>query len=288
MQLSKNNYIQPSGSGSTFTVSIDTLPAKFNNYFIESCKAAEEVYSQKQGNLYIMYSGGLDSEHALSIFLAMGMKVTPVIVRMNPNYNPHDFKYASEFCDSKNITPIIIDIDLNEFITSGKVLDIAKSIKSNVYHYTTTAHAIGKLDGTVICGDCEPHVRNNENGTWSVDLYEYDYALVNYFKDNNIHGTPHFNCYTPEMMISYLTSTRIRELVEHKHPGKLGSHSSKGYVYNEHSGFNLKIRPKYHGFELVETSELFKHEIFKEFNNLPWTGVYQEEYYSFLKRLCAQ
>jgi hypothetical protein len=94
MQISKNNYIQPVGTGDTFTVSIAAPPAKFNNYFIESCKAAEEIYSQKQGNLYIMYSGGLDSEYALSIFLSMGMEVTPVIVRMNPYYNAHDFKYA--------------------------------------------------------------------------------------------------------------------------------------------------------------------------------------------------
>jgi len=89
------------------------------------------------------------------------------------------------------------------------------------------------------------------------------------------------------MMFSYLNSTRIKELVEHKHPGKLGSHSSKGFVYNEHSNFNLTIRPKYHGFELVETSELFKHEIFKEFDKLPWTGVYHKEYYSFMKQ-CEQ
>lgn len=285
MQISKNNYIQPQGTGDTFTVSIAAPPATFDNYFIESRKAAEEIYNQKQGKLYMLYSGGLDSEYALSVFLSMGMDVTPVIVRMNPYYNAHDFKYASDFCDFKNITPIIIDIDLKEFVESGTILDIAKSIKSNVYHYTTTAHAIGKLDGTVICGDCEPHIRNNEDGTWSVDLYEYDYALVNYFKNNNINGTPHFNCYTPEMMFSYLSSTRIKELVEHKHPGKLGSHSSKGFVYNEHSNFNLTIRPKHHGFELVEKSELFKHEIFKEFDKLPWTGVYHEEYYSFIKRV---
>jgi len=287
MQISKNNYIQPAGTGDTFTVSITAPPDKFDNYFIESCKAAEDIYSQKQGNLYILYSGGLDSEYALSIFLSMGMKVTPVIARMNTDYNSHDFKYANDFCSAKNITPIIIDINLEEFVKSGKILDIAKSIKSNIYHYSTTAHAISKLDGTIICGDCEPHVRNNENGTWSVDLYEYDYALVNYFKNNNINGTPHFNCYTPEMMFSYLNSTRIKELVEHKHPGKLGSHSSKGFVYNEHSNFNLTIRPKYHGFELVETSELFKHEIFKEFDKLPWTGVYHKEYYSFMKQ-CEQ
>jgi hypothetical protein len=286
MLISKNNYIRASGTGNDFTVTVDSLPVKFDNYYLESCKAAEEIYNLKQGKLYLMYSGGVDSEYALNVFLSMGMDVTPVIVRMNPYYNAHDFKYASDFCDSKNLKPLIIDIDLKEFVKSGKILDIARSIKSSVYHYSTTAYAIGQLDGTVICGDGEPYI-NNQNGVWNVTMYEFDYALVNYYKDNNIYGTPHFNRYSPEMMISFLSTNRMKELAENKHPGKLGSNSSKGIIYNEVSNFNLPIRPKYHGFELIEASEIFNHEIFKEFDKLPWTGVHHEEYYSFIKRVCV-
>ena len=105
MQISKNNYICTTGTGDTFTVTIDPLPIKFDNYYLESCKAAEEIYNLKQGKLYLMYSGGVDSEYALSVFLSLGMDVTPVIVRMSPYYNEHDFKYASNFCDSKNLKP---------------------------------------------------------------------------------------------------------------------------------------------------------------------------------------
>jgi hypothetical protein len=287
MQISKNNYVYATGTADTFTVAVNSLPIKFDNYYLESCKAAEEIYNLKQGKLYLMYSGGVDSEYALSVFLSLGMEVTPVIVRMTPYYNAHDFKYASDFCDSKNLKPLIIDIDLNEFVNSGKILDIAKSMRSSVYHYSTTAYAISQLDGTVICGDGEAYI-NNQDGIWSVTMYEFDYALVNYYKDNNIHGTPHFNRYTPEMMISFLTSKRMKELADNKHLGKLGSNSSKGIIYNESSNFNLTLRPKYHGFELIEGSDIFKHEIFKEFESLPWTGVHHEEYYSFIKRVCVQ
>ena len=286
MQISKNNYICTTGTGDTFTVTIDPLPIKFDNYYLESCKAAEEIYNLKQGKLYLMYSGGVDSEYALSVFLSLGMDVTPVIVRMSPYYNEHDFKYASNFCDSKNLKPLIVDIDLKEFVNSGKILDIATAMRSSVYHYSTTAYAIGKLDGTVICGDGEPYI-NNQNGVWSVTMYEFDYALVNYYRDNGIHGTPHFNRYTPEMMSSFLSTNRIKELAENKHLGKLGSNSSKGIIYNEASNFNLTLRPKYHGFELIEDTDIFKHEVFNEFKSLPWTGVHHEEYHSFIKRLCV-
>lgn len=287
MQIAKNNYIRVNGTGSNFNVDVNLLPTKFENYYIESRKAAEEIYDLKQGKLYIMYSGGVDSEYALSVFLSLGMDVTPVIVRMTPNYNAHDFKYASNFCYSKNLKPLIIDIDLKEFVISGKILDIATAIRSSVYHYSTTAYAISKLDGTIICGDGEPYI-NNQDNAWSVTVYEFDYALVNFYKDNNIHGTPHFNRYTPEMMISFLTADLMRELAENKHPGKLGSNSSKGIIYNDVSNFGLTLRPKYHGFELIETDDIFKHEVFKEFNKLPWTGRYHEDYHTFIERLCKQ
>jgi len=284
----KNNYMRQVGEGSSWTLNIDPLPAKFDNYFIESCRAAEEIYSLKQGRLYMLYSGGIDSEYALSVFLSLGIDITPVIVRMNPYYNPHDFKYASDFCDLKNLNPLIIDIDFDNFVKSGKILDIAKSMKSCMYHYSPTAYAIGKLDGTVLCGDGHPYIVKKEDNTWDVAIYEYEYALVNYFKNNNIYGTPHFNWYIPSMWGGFLTCNRMKELADNKHPGKLGSHSSKGIIYNEHSPFKLELRPKYHGFEVIEKSDIFKHEVFREFDNLPWTGSFHEEYNTFLKRLCVQ
>jgi len=282
--ISKNDYITTDGSNDSFTVNIKSFPKTHNNYFIESLRAAEEIYSNKQGKLHILYSGGVDSEYALSVFLSLGMDVTPVIVKMAPSYNEHDLKYAFDFCYEKKLKPVVIDIDFEEFVNSGKILDIAKSMKSCVYHYSTTAHAISKLDGTVICGDGEPYIKRNDDGTWSVTFYEYDYSLVNYFTNNGIYGTPRFSTYRPEMIPSFLKNPRMRELAENKHQGKLGSNSSKVLIYNSVSNFKLKIRPKYHGFELIENLDIFKNEIFKEFDSLPWTGVYSEDYYQFLNR----
>ena len=287
IDITKNNYITAVGTGDTFDINIESFPANFNNYFTETCRAAEEIYDHKQGKLYLLYSGGMDSEYALSIFLSLGMSVTPVIIKLNPGYNAHDFKYATDFCSAKNLVPLIIDIDLEDFVQSGKILDIAKSMKCNIYHRSTTAYAISQLGGTVILGDGDPYVKNN-NGVWDVSIYEHDCAMVNYFKNNGIYGTPHFLYYTPEMLISFLTSQRIKELVNNQHPGKLGSNSSKHAVYNEHSNFNLVTRPKYHGFELIEQQEIFKNPVFEEFDKLPWTGGFHEEYNTFIKRLCVQ
>jgi hypothetical protein len=47
--LTKNNYLRQFGTGTTFNIDIDPLPTEFDNHFIESCRAAEEIYSNKQG-----------------------------------------------------------------------------------------------------------------------------------------------------------------------------------------------------------------------------------------------
>ena len=284
--LTKNNYIRQSGTGSKFGVEVDQIQNKFGNLYQESVLAAEEVYNLKEGQLHIMYSGGLDSEYALSLFLELGMNVTPVIIRLNPNYNNHDIEYALSFCQSKNITPKIIDIDFDEFVKSEMILNISKECRSSVYHRAATAYAASKLDGTIILGDGEPYIRLNENTqSWNLEIDEHDYAVYNYLTTRKIPCFPHFNRYRAGMMASYMLDIRMKELAEHKHLGRLGSNSSKIYIYNRHSTFKLKERQKYTGYEIIEQSEIFKHPVFSQIQKegLNYSGFVAFDYHEFIK-----
>jgi len=289
MQLSKNNYILPSGMSSTFSVLFDELSKQYDNYFVESCKAAKEVYDLKQGKVYMLYSGGVDSEYALSIFLSLGMDITPVIINLNPNYNDFDIKYATDFCNKKNISPLIINLDFNHFVKSGKFLEVSKICRSEIYHRAATAYVAGQLDGTVLLGDGEPYIKKDSNDNWNIEIYEHDYAVWNYYVAKGIYGTTHFNRYTPEMLLSFFADERMVELANNIVPGKLSSNSSKFIIYNRDSNFNLEERPKYHGYEKIETSEIFKHDAFRELEIIgkEWNGVHSTNYFEFIKQ-CAQ
>ena len=284
--LTKNNYLRQFGTGNTFNIEIDTLPIKFDNHFIESCRAAEEIYSNKQGKFHILYSGGLDSEHTLAVFLHLGLDVTPVIIELNTGYNKHDIKYAFEFCESKKLKPVVIDIDFDNFVRSGQMLSIAKETKSSVYHRPATSYAASLLDGTVLLGDNEPYINLNvETNKWNYQIREDEYSVTNYFNQKGIYGTTHFGCWTPEMTISFLSDKIIQSLARNKFIGRLGSNSSKHYVYNRNSNFNLVVREKYTGYEIIEKSEIFKHESFKELEQFGETcnGVYVKDYFDMMK-----
>jgi hypothetical protein len=279
--LTRNNYIRQSGSGSDFKVEIDKLPVG-GNYYEESVLAAEELYSIKEGNLHVLYSGGLDSEYVLSLFLELGMNITPVIIKLS-EYNAHDIKYAFDFCQYRNVTPKIIDIDFDMFVKSGKLLEIATEARSSVYHRPATAYAASQLDGTVLLGDGEPYIRlNEETNTWNLEVDEHDYVVYNYLTSRGIPCAPHFNRYRAEMMSAYMLDPRMKELAEHKHPGKLGSNSSKTFMYNRHSPFKLAERQKYTGYEVIEQSEIFKHETFIQLEN-KYEGLVAFDYHSFVR-----
>jgi hypothetical protein len=284
--LTKNNYLRQSGTGNTFNIAIDPLPTKFDNHFIESCRAAEEIYSNKQGKLHILYSGGLDSEHTLAVFLHLGLDVTPVIIQLNTGYNKHDIDYAFQYCESKKLKPVVIDIDFDNFVRSGQMLSIAKDIKSEVYHRSATAYAAGLLDGTVLLGDGEPHIKLNiEDKKWYYNIFQHDLAVANYFSLNGIYGTTHFGCWTAEMTVSFLLDERIQNLAKNKFIGRLGSQSSKHYVYNRHSNFNLIVRKKLTGYEIIENSKIFNDDSFKELKEFGKTcnGTYYKNYFDMMK-----
>jgi hypothetical protein len=271
------------GSDDSFRVEIDPFTEPFGNYFEESLLAAEEIYQIKQGKLHILYSGGIDSEYALSVFLYLGMEVIPVIVKLSPNYNDHDIKYALDFCQSKNITPIIIDIDFDDFVKTNKIIDIAEESKCNLYHYPATAYAAGQIDGTALIGDGDPYIRLNElTNSWNLELDEHELVIYNYLNKRNIPCVPKFNRFRPGMLAAYMLDPRMKELAENKHPGKLSSRSSKKYIYNRHTPYQLIERPKYTGYERIEKSEIFKHNAFSWFDK-KYKGMVAIDYHKFIK-----
>lgn len=292
MDYVQYNYIRPNGNGSNFCVDIDpTTSDDVVNYFEASQRAAEMIADNRQGNLHLMYSGGVDSEYTLSLFRYMGIPITPVIVKLLPDYNAHDVAYAFKYCEQRNITPTVIDIDFDQFVATGEMYRTAVGMSSSKFHYAATAHAIGKLNGTVLCGDGEPYIRlDPTTKRWNLMVHEYEYALTNYYRLNNIHGTPHFNRYTKDMFYEFLKDSRMVDLANNQVPGKTSSFSSKWIIYNRHSGFNLEERPKYHGYEQVEKRPIFNDESFGLLENIignQWDGVWSRDYFTFLEE-CLQ
>jgi hypothetical protein len=299
MELTRNNYLYGTGHGDTWHVNIDPPTRKVKTYFQETLTAVEYVYANKTGKFQVLYSGGLDSQYVCEVLLHLGMDFEPVIIELKNNagevLNSHDIQYAYEFCDAKNISPVIYDLNFQNFVDSGKNVEIAESVSCCSFALPATMHVASQLDGFSLLGNDPPYIRyEKDKNIWVLEELEYIHSLLRYYNKYNVNGCPFLLSYTPEMMLSFLLDPNIVKLGKNRVPGKTGSNSTKSYAFNNGSNFNMpvydfvtKSRVKFTGYENIYQSDMMDHpnmKIFDEFK-LKWNGEYLEPYRDVLNRL---
>jgi len=285
MDFLHKNHIHWSGNGPTWDVWFDRTTRPTQSFYEETVKVAEIVWSQKQGNLFLCYSGGLDSEYVLSVFKSLGMPITPVIMRTQ--YNQHDTVHAYKFCEEHNIKPITINLDFDNFVESGKFIDMATKYSIGAFHVPANLWLTTQIDGTVITGDSDPHIVKGPDDIWFVDEIEPVYSQFKFYADNNIYGTPFFLSYTAEQILSFLIDPTIHRLATNQIPGKTGSHSSKVHVYNNQDKFVLTQRTKQNGYEIMEKNPIFNHPDIQKVVGWKekWWGTSMHEYFGLIESM---
>lgn len=299
MELTQNNYLRGSGSGSTWHVDIDPPKRKVSSYFEETIKAVKYVDEQKVGKTYLLYSGGMDSQYVFNVYHRLKIPFTPVIVRLvgrysNHDYNIHETKYAFEHCNKVGIKPIVMEMNFDSFIENGECFELAKTFDCGSWWLPHTMKAASQIDGFVIMGNDPPYMRYVVDGNyWALEELQYIHSIMKYFTRHNVNGCPFLLSYTPEMMLAFLLDPSIKKLADGKMPGKLGTNSTKCDVFNRGSNFNMENynfqngRKKAGGLEFVITTPLIESEVWKE--QFEWQkqfrGEYLENYYEAVKRL---
>jgi len=300
MELIKDNYLYGTGSGDTWYVNIDPPKRKVKTYFEETIEAVEYVYANKTGKFQVLYSGGLDSQYVCEVLLHLGIEFDPIIIELKSSngvsYNDHDTKWAYEFCHAKNITPIVYDLDFDNFVNSGKYLEISESVNCCACAMPTTLYTASQLDGFTLLGNDPPYLRfEKDKNIWVLEELQYIHSLLRYYKKFNLNGCPYLLEYTAEMMLSFLLDPSIVKLGTGQMPGKLGSNSTKSHVFNRGSNFNMpvydftkKTRIKQTGFEKIYRSDIANHpdfkKVFVDYWQI-WNGEYLEPYVDAVKRL---
>jgi len=285
MDLIHKNYLRSSGAGDTWQVEIDPPSRSVGSYYEEAVIAAEMVWEKKQGTLYLCYSGGLDSEFVLNVFLSLGMNIKPVI--MQTQYNYTETKYAYKMCIEKNLDPVVIPLDYDNFVKSGKFLEIASQIQSAAHQMPSNMWLSSQLDGTVITGNDPPHMKKYKD-QWYLDEEEVIHTQLRYFEKNKIYGTPFFLTYTAELMTSFLMDPVMQQLADNKILGKTGTNSTKVQVFNNNNGkFELEQRTKLSGYEKVIDSPIFNHpdiKLVESWKN-KWWGTSDHLYSDFISKM---
>jgi hypothetical protein len=284
LDLSFNNYFSTENHGSQWKINLKpcsrTMIDTFHN---ESVRAAKIIYEQRQSPITLLFSGGLDGEYMIRVFQTAKIPFKVAIISYG-KYNQHDTKYAYDFCNNYNITPITVDIDIKHFIESGKIADIATTAKCCAYQMPSIMHGLTKLDGTLIMANGEPYIKKYDT-EWRWQETERVNSYMHWFKQQSLDGTPDFLRYTPEMTLSFITDPVISSIVNNPYTGKLSSRTSKHTLYS--INYTFAPRPKYTGWEEIEKTSLMNNEVFNEIEQLKdkYNGQYEVEYNSLIKSL---
>jgi len=316
VELIKDNYLRGSGSEDTWHVEIDPPKRKVKSYFEETLITSEYMYANKTGKLTLMLSGGLDSEYVFRVFRHLKFDFTPVIVRFvgkhyHEDYNAHDTRNAFELCKNHNVTPTVITFDFDKFVDNGELFENMHKFHAGGFGVATLLKVVESIDGFTVYGNDPPYLRLN-NGVWQLEEEEMIHGILRVYEGLKLNGCPFLLSYTPEMMLSFLLDPRIVNLANGGYPGKTGTNSSKSYVFNNGSGFNMTHydfalaeniykngitsevattpRIKLHGFEVIARLPWFQNqeEVKKNFNihnNPRYLGCYKENYHDVVKRL---
>lgn len=265
IKLTHNDYFTTTGTGLSWKVHINKCTKKhIEDFHNELVNAAKIIYDQADSKIILMFSGGLDSEYMLNIFKKAKIPFDVAIISYG-KYNDHDTKYAYDYCNNHNITPTIVDVDIDSFIKSGKISEIANSVKCCAYQMPSMMYGLTKLDGTIIMASGEPYIKNFD-GIWRYEETERVNSYMRWFEKNNIEGTPDFLRYTPEATLAFLKEPRVIDLVNNKIPGKLSTRTSKHSIYSKN--YTLEPRPKFTGWEKIEETDLMKEDVFSVFEDL--------------------
>ena len=254
-KVSHDDFLTFHGHGKNYRIDIKSIPRTADSYYKEGIKAAQTIYDESDDDVHIMFGGGNDCEYMVNVFREAEIPFTVAIISYGKNfkYNEHDTKYALEWCNKYKYKPVIIDVDIEEFVKSGQMYDVAEESKCCEYRMTTTMIGASKVEGTVVMAN-EPQVCKIDD-SWVWEEYERINSYGNWWESRGLKGTSDFGSYTGEQVLAFLQEPIIKRLVNNE----LDYESSipvKQMLYNQNSWSQAK-RYKRTGWERFERTDLF-------------------------------
>lgn len=238
-----------------FDVKFKPVSRQIKSWKEELLLSAKSIADSTDKPLYVLMSGGIDSEQVARVFLELKIDFTALTMTHKNKTNLHDIKDAIDFCTNHNIKQTFVELDTEYFFSQQIEKYINQGYRStNVYHYLQLflIDKLEELGGFGIGGageqvyytvDNEVHLKINPHYTLGMD----------YCKNNNYQHNLWFNLSTPEIYASYLNIDLVKLLT--KEPEYFVNHHYASFekiiIYHSHWP-KMKKRFKYSGFEYLQ------------------------------------
>lgn len=213
--------------------------------------AAKEIRGSTTQDLYVCFSGGIDSQVVAESFRFARVPFRAAILRFKKDLNIHDISWAVIYCETNGVPYEFFDVDIDEFFLGGELkvmADLTQCVTPQLPSSMKLMEMIAKKGGYPILGSAECYLEKTAQG-WVMFEREKIAAVYRYLMATNTPGQAGFFQWNPEIMYSFLVDPMIRRLVSNRVEGHTSTYYLKSEIYENH--FKLMKRPKYTGFEKV-------------------------------------
>lgn len=252
---------------------------RFGTFYNECVKAAQLIQSKTSKPIWLLFSGGIDSEVMVRSFLAAKIDFRVAILQFTDNLNLHDISYAVITCDQLGLEYKLHTLDIKKFWGSDEFWKMADLSTSVSPQFISTMWLVNEIDGYSVIGSGEPYfVRSTVELTGWQDFTEFtgDTAkegwdlwekekvacLFRYFINARKEGCPAFFQYTPEIIDSFTFDPAMQSFFRNAATNIKSTFQAKHSLYEQY--FPLLKRPKYTGFEKLAQEDAYYRKLLME------------------------
>ena len=223
--------------------------------------AAVRIYEKKVGDIYVLLSGGMDSEICLKSFVDQKLPVKTISLKFLDIDQSKELEHINRIVKEYDVPHHFEEIHVKKFVTSSEFLNTIDNIKCVSPIIGCHLWLANQLEGTPVIAQGEVHLKKeipedyipgkSEYLKSSWHLYESERLCSIYqnFINRGKPAIPGFFQYLPEQFLSFLTLNPIlTQLVNNQLIGKLGTRSSKNEMSAQFYP-EIPLRQKLHGWE---------------------------------------
>lgn len=273
-----------------YFVRADNIGRPLEGLSKEFLRAATEIRAAfPQMPVYVLNSGGIDSEAIIDAFVRARIPVTSVTLNYEDNLNEHEVKYVYEYANKrKNLVKLkIVDFKMRDWLQSNEAMDYARmgqTVQLGHTHIFKVANDMLR-DGLVITGTDQPKIiRDDTTGSprFLIDFEEKHCSALKFFKATGIRSVPVFYQWSSALMTSYMLASG--------HVGFYNDLYNPNYWLNEQFKYHflqkeLKLMPrrKYTSYEKLSNLLLSANRKYRETLPYPWERHCEIEIYDWFK-----
>jgi len=273
-------FNQRSGPEDEWAVAYGRCARPIGDWRAECIETARLIRSSTAQELWVLFSGGIDSEVVVQSLMFAQIPFKVAITCFQNDLNRHDARYAIKFCEVHQIPYRLLRLDIEDFFKSGEALEYATLTRCVQPQLLHTMWAMDQVEGYPILGSGECFLVRTEadqDKTYRWVMFEKERiaSWYRFLQFRGREGCAGFFQYTPEVMLAFLLDQGIRDLCANRLKGVSDSMPIKASIYRRY--FLLEQRNKYHGFEnVLYLDDALRPELERRFGE--YNAVFRTEY----------